>query len=73
MHQDADIELRLLRAAHNDLDRTAVRHPAYDPALYSLVSRVVTESRAPHPVLALVPMNRRTCRIPHNARKADAS
>jgi hypothetical protein len=67
MHNEADLELRLLRAAHNDLNRRAVRHTQYDPAVNALVRQLVDEKRQPHPVVNVTPMNRRICR-PHRTR-----
>jgi hypothetical protein len=65
MHNEADLELRLLRAAHSDLNRRAVRYTQYDPTMNDLVSRVIAEHRQPHPVVEVVPMNRRICRVPN--------
>jgi len=65
MHNEADLELRLLRAAHNDLNRRAVRHTQYDPTVNALVRQVISQDRQPHPVVMVVPMSRRICRAPH--------
>ena len=70
MHNEADLELRLLRAAHNDLNRRAVRHTKYDPTVNALVRQVIIAEREPHPVVYVTPMNRRTCRIPHRTRSS---
>jgi len=67
MHNEADLELRLLRAAHNDLNRRAVRHTHYDPAVNALVRQIIVAEREPHPVVAMVPMSQRICRAPRRA------
>ena len=68
MHNEADLELRLLRAAQNDLNRRAVRHTHYDPAVNALVRQIIVTEREPHPVVAIVPMKSRICRIPRRVR-----
>ena len=67
MHNEADLELRLLRAAHNDLNRRAVRHTHYDPAVNALVRQIIVTEREPHPVVKIVPMRHRICRVPGRA------
>lgn len=65
MHNQADLELRLLRTAPNELNRRGVRHTQYDPTVNALVRQVIAQERRPHPVVAVVPMSRRICRIRH--------
>ena len=71
MHNEADVELRLLRGAQNDLNRRAIRHTVYEPDLKALVRQVIATERDPHPVVEVVPMRRRICRTPERSRTND--